>query len=152
MAALELLSALGSAASMISLADTMAKSEIIERRSLPDAFGKTGPFMAGVRNLAKAIPAIRRAARDGVSRSEVSSIEALPNSAVQALTQKAVEAEQSAANQLAEMDGIDRFAVMRITDKLRADMCTILEAISDLSGGSLPAPLAPKWNEFKCAA
>ncbi len=139
---------------MISLAESMAKSQppVIEYRM--QRFGKlnSSHVMAGIRSLAKAIPKVREAAREDIDQISIDTINKLPEKAIAALTKKALEVEEKAAARFSEMEEIDRFKVMRITDELRANMCTILQSIADLSGGNLPAPIRAKWTQFNCAA
>ena len=155
MSSFDLLAAMGSAASLISLADTMAKAPpdayYIERRDGSDG-SVAGPIMAGLVSIAKAIPVIRGAARKEVKSTDVALFEKLPNSAIEALAKKAVEAEEKAASAFSAMEGIDRVRVIEITDTLRADMCTILRAIRDLNGGNIPASVLSKWKQFNCVA
>jgi len=86
---------------MVTLADTIGKQPqppySYERRYFLE-MGVPSPIMANIRSIAKAIPVIRKAAKKGLDQESIDQIDKMPNSAVQALAEKALVAEAKAAN------------------------------------------------------
>ncbi len=157
MSGLELLSAIGSLASIASLLEKAfpnldnpevgnLRADGLDRydmRREPSVFATIKPSSIA--------HGARQIAAQEATRADISKLDDLPGGFSTGLIKKAKEAESNAAEEL-EKDGITLAEIAKIRDRMVANVCGLLREIKSVNGGVLPSDdLYEKWVRLQCA-